>query len=201
MLSKSDLSSLYLKEGLSSAEIAKRIGCSTNKINYWLLAHRIPKRGISEAIYRKRNPDGDPFTFKYPTTRQEAVLYGLGIGLYWGEGTKRNKGSIRLGNSDPLLILKFIEFLRVICGIDIGRLKFGLQIFGDMDSSKTLSFWKRSLNAKSEQFYRPIITPYRGVGNYRQKTKYGVLTVYFNNKKLRDIICRALDAESKAKPL
>jgi hypothetical protein len=37
-----------------------------------------------------------------------------------------------------------------------------------------------------KQFYKTICTPSGKVGSYREKSKHGVLTVYFNNKKLRD---------------
>ncbi|MEI6864138.1 MAG: hypothetical protein WCK46_02080 [Candidatus Adlerbacteria bacterium] len=197
MIPKQLLVDLYSKQGLSSAQIAKREKCSATKIDYWLSKYEIPKRSISDAIYKKRNPKGDPFLFQKPKTISTAILYGLGIGLYWGEGTKRSKNSVRLGNSDPFLIRKFIQFLEVLYSIDIRRLKFGLQIFGDMNGEEALTFWIKSLKAKREQFYAPIITPHRGVGNYRRKTKYGVLTLYFNNKKLRDIICSAIDQESR----
>ena len=117
----------------------------------------------------------------------------MSVGLYWGEGTKSNKVSVRLSNSDPRLIKKFITFLTRMYHIDTSRLHFGLQIFGDMDKGKVLRFWMRTLNVSRKQFYKIIITPHRGVGNYRKKTQHGVLTVYFNNRKLRDILCGAID--------
>ncbi len=114
-----------------------------------------------------------------------------------GEGTKSNLRAVRLGNTDPRLIRKFIDFLVTFYQIDKKRLRFGLQIFGDMDKKAALQFWINHLKISQKQFYPSIIiTPHRGVGNYRQKTKYGVVTVYFNNRKLRDIICRAIEEES-----
>lgn len=66
-----------------------------------------------------------------------------------------------------------------------------------MDADNVLRFWMRTLNVPRSQFHKKVIvTPYRGVGNYRKKTKYGVVTIYFNNRKLRDIICAAIDVES-----
>lgn len=133
---------------------------------------------------------------------EDAILFGLGIGLYWGEGTKSSKTSVRLGNSDPRLIRKFIDFLVIIYGINRSRLRFGLQIFGDMNKERVLQFWTTYLNISRTQVYPSIvITPHRGVGNYRKKTQHGVLTLYFNNKKLRDTICRAIDDMSMGKPM
>src|SRR4051812_2004906 len=113
-LSAKKLLKLYEAEKRSVSNIAQHLKCSENKVNYWLDKYNIKKREISEAIYLKWNPDGNPFRVKIPSNLEEAKLFGLGVGLYWGEGTKRNKHSIRLGNSDPELIKKFIEFLDVI---------------------------------------------------------------------------------------
>jgi hypothetical protein len=186
---KPELSKLYLKSKKSSFEIAKFFDCSENRINYWLSKYNIKKRSISEAVYNKHNPNGDPFRIVNPNTIKGNKLLGLGLGLYWGEGTKSNKTSIRLGNTDPRLISKFIEFLVKICSIDKKKLKFGLQVFSDISASSALGFWSKSLNVPKSSFQKVIITPSRGIGTYKFKNKYGVLTVQYHNKKLRDIIC------------
>ena len=111
MLPVDTLSTLYTDQKLSSAAIAKQLNCSVSKVNYWLNKHHIKKRSISDAIYAKHNPNGDPFVPAKIDSYAKAQLYGMGIGLYWGEGTKANKHSIRLGNSDPALIKMFMCFL------------------------------------------------------------------------------------------
>lgn len=100
-INKTRLHELYVTKQKSVAEIAELFACSQNKINYWLNKFDISKRSISEAIYVKANPSGDPFSRKKIVDISDAKLLGLGLGLYWGEGTKRNKNSVRLGNTDP----------------------------------------------------------------------------------------------------
>ena len=189
MIEKKVLDNLYIKQKKSCVQIGKILNCSERKVDYWLKKHNISKRSISDAVYAKYNPKGDPFSMNKPKTFEQAILYGIGIGLYWGEGTKSNKHSVRLGNTDPKLIKKFIDFLIVIYKIDTKKLKFGLQIFSDMSPKKAEEFWQKELNVSKNQFQKVIVTPSRGVGTYRNKIKHGVLTVYFNNRKLRDIIC------------
>lgn len=186
---------LYIKKGFSVASIASRLKCSQNKINYWLSKYGIPKRSISDALYLSHNPDGDPFKVRKADSLDSALLLGLGLGLYWGEGNKRNPNTIRLGNTDPLLIKKFIKFLRVILGVPILKLRFGLQIFSDMNPNKALGFWLRHLKSHGVsrgQFQRLVITQARSIGTYRQKSKYGVLTVYCGNIKLKHILDKML---------
>lgn len=150
--------------------------------------HFIPKRSISEAVYTKHNPNGDPFTPVTTKIDTDSFLFGLGLGLYWGEGTKKSLGQVRLGNTDPYLVKSFILFLRKAYNIDDSRLHFGLQIFSDMDQQKEERFWQDFLEVSPQKFFKTINTRSGSIGTYREKSKHGVLTVYFNNKKLRDIL-------------
>lgn len=190
---REELEELYVYKRKSAKEIADIFSCSENKINYWLKKYDIPKRSISEAVYQRSNPKGDPFRIMQPKTHNESFLLGLGVGLYWGEGTKRNRYAIRLGNTDPRLIKKFIEFLEESYAIDKSKLRFSLQVFSDMSPQKTLRFWIRELGFPRSQFQKVIITPSGSLGTYRYKTKHGVLTVYYGNKRLRDLLCNAID--------
>ena len=193
MVEQRVLEKLYLQKRYSVSEISKKLGISQGQINYYLEKYGIQKRSIRDSAYLKWNPNGDPFKVSRPNSINAAFLFGLGMGLYWGEGTKMSKTLVRLANSDPRLILSFLNFLKNTCGIDALRLRCGLQIFGDMNVDKALSFWSKKLKIPVSRFYKLVVTPHRGVGNYRQKTKYGVLTIYFNNRKLRDILVAAIE--------
>jgi len=181
------------KSGLSMAEIAEREKCSVHKVQWHLDKQGIRRRTRSEAGYVKHNPAGDPFALRTPKTLEEAKLLGLGIGLYWGEGTKASPTAVRLGNTDPILLRQFIRFLVEICGVSVARIRYGLQIFADINSDEAVAYWMRELNITREQFLPTIVmSPAQGRGTYRRKSKYGVVTVYFNNKKLRDILVNML---------
>ena len=192
MITKRDLERMYIREHDSMQNIAIELGCSLNKVKYWMDIHGIPSRSISEAVYLKNNPKGDPFKVKKLTNKNDLFIMGLGLGLYWGEGTKSNKNSIRLGNTDPALILSFIKFMDRVYGVKKEKLKFGLQIFNDIISQDALSFWVNILGVDRNRFQKVVVTPSRGFGTYRKKVKYGVITIYYHNKKLRDILCGEL---------
>lgn len=192
-MDKALLERWYVREKKSVHDIALSLQCSDGKINYWLGKHSIQKRSIGEAIYTKHNPQGDPFSCKMHQINKESFLFGLGLGLYWGEGTKMNLTSVRLGNTDPYLVRSFILFLRKAYGIDESRLRFGLQIFRDMDKAKEERFWRQFLKVSPRQFYKTINTRSGSIGTYRTKSKHGVVTVYFNNKKLRDILVAEIE--------
>lgn len=182
----------YLKRYQSMQGIAGILGCSLHKIAYWMDKYKIDRRSRSEAMYVVHNSEGDPFKFKEPRTVDEAKLFGLGLGLYWGEGTRANKTSIRLGNTDPALIKKFIEFLLKIYGIKKSDLKFALQIFSDMNPESAVDFWVKELKINRTQFNKVIVTKSGSLGTYRRKSEFGVLTVMYHNRELRDLIIDTL---------
>lgn len=192
MIDESFLQDLYMREKMSVQQIADRMGCSQNKVTYWLQKYHIPKRSISDAMYIRLNPQGDPFSFQSPQTKSEWFLYGLGLGLFWGEGNKVNKHSVRLGNTDVVLIQFFLRFLKEIYQIDERKLRFGLQIFNDMQQEKVLNYWVQNLGVSKKQFQKVVVTKSVQKGTYRKKSTYGVLTIYFSNKKLRDMIIGAI---------
>lgn len=188
-MNKKFLQKWYLVKKLSSAEIAKKCNCSAHKINYWLDVYKIQKRTISEASYQKNNPKGDPFFFTPPKNFKDIFLFGVGLGLYWGEGTKRGLNALRLSNSDPDLVKKYIDFLVDIYHIKKSKLRFQLQIHDDLNNDKLVFFWRKHLLVKESQFYKSTMLVRRGRGVYREKMKYGVIIVIFNNIKLKNLIC------------
>ena len=193
ILSKKLLEDLYLEQKLSSSQIAKKLSCSESKINYWLSRYLIPKRTISEAVYGKLNPTGDPFSRREMSTYEDAFMLGLGLGLYWGEGNKKDPSSVRLGNSDPALVRAFLGFLESRFDIDKSRLRFGLQVFSDMDTKKVEGYWAEYLDVNLDSFYKTVVTISGKVGTYREKTKYGVMTLYFHNSRLKRLLMKEID--------
>ena len=192
MIQKVLLLELYIVEKKSANQIAQILQCSATKVNYWLTKYSIPKRSISESVYIKSNPNGDPFKKSINNSSTDWFLYGLGLGLFWGEGNKMNKNSVRLGNTDPGLIKFFLMFLRHCYQIDLEKLRFGLQVFSDVDPKIAKNFWVKELAVSKSQFQKVVVTQNRAVGTYRHKNKYGVLTIYFSNTKLRDTIVDAI---------
>lgn len=193
VVSRESLRHLYLDRKKSVCEIARRFHCSQNRVNYWFRKYDIPKRTLSEAAYVKRNPKGDPFLFTKPISNANWFLFGLGIGLYWGEGTRKNKTQVRLGNTDPDLILKFLEFIERIYKVQKKKIRFGLQVFSDMSPREVIKFWCRKLNVSRKKFGKVIVTPARSIGTYREKTRHGVLTIYISNSKLRNLLCNQIE--------
>ncbi len=188
MLEQHLLLELYEQQRLSMQEIAVKLGCSVHKVVYWMDNYGIKRRSISDAVYLKNNPNGDPFRFSEPQTLEEAVLFGLGIGIYWGEGTKLNSMAVRMGNTDPALTRTFMDFLIRIFGVARPDFRFAIQIFSDLNPEIAMRFWTSQLRVHRNQFYKTRSTPSGSLGTYRRKSLHGVCTVHYNNKRLRDLL-------------
>lgn len=196
MIRKTLLKDLYVKQEYSMQGIAKKLGYSVHKVQYWMHHHGIPRRSISDAVYLKHNPEGDPFEFRPPKTRDDLLLFGIGIGLYWGEGTKSNKTAVRLGNTDPELIKTFMKFMMRFFSVQKDDFRFGLQIFTDIDKEESLGFWTRKLKVKKSQFSKVIVTISGSIGTYRKKSEHGVVTLHYNNIKVRALLGRLMSVSS-----
>ncbi|MEP7204944.1 MAG: hypothetical protein ABI716_01990 [Candidatus Saccharibacteria bacterium] len=192
MIEKALLRRLYTQDKHSMMEIAAVLGCSHHQVVYWMNKYDITRRSISDAIYQKHNPNGDPFVVQPIDSIEKAELHGTGMGLYWGEGTRANKYAVRLGNTDPALLNTFIRFLIELFAVNKADLRFGLQIFSDIKQDEALEYWSTVLGVHRSQFYKVHVTISGSIGTYRKKSRYGVVTVYYHNKHLRDILVEML---------
>lgn len=185
-MNKDVLANLYFEKKLSMTEIAKKLGISAHKVVYWMDKYQLKRRSWSEATYVKYNPYGDPFSLEKNPGVEKQFLKGLGLGQYWGEGTKADKFSVRISNSDPYFIKTFINFLKEIYKIDNSKLKFAIHIFSDIDPKEALKYWSKQLNVSQNKFHKTQVIKLNRKGTYKKRSKYGVLTLIFQNKKLRD---------------
>src|SRR5579859_2843472 len=127
------LEQLYYAQRLSMQQIADRLGCSPHKVTYWMHAYGMERRTWSEATYAHCNPDGDPFKVITPVTPQEIELFGLGLGLFMGEGTRKAQHEVTLANASPDIHRIFLAFLGQICGVARSDLRVWINIFDDRD--------------------------------------------------------------------
>ena len=191
-ISKEELEREYLC-GKSMFEIARDLKCSVHKVVYWMDKYNIKRRSHSEATYLKSNPDGDPFLVKNALSGSEQFIYGLGLGIYYGEGEKASKSSIRVANTNANLLRIFIKFLIEICGINRSKLSYSIVCFNDTDPKEAESYWAKQLKINEGKFGKIVQIPPQGKGSYKRKSKFGVCTVTFNNIKLKKWLMEELD--------
>lgn len=191
-ISNEAIRELYVEQKLSVKQIADLIGCSEGGIYERLKKMEIPRRSVSEAIYVRHNPDGDPFKWQMPLTAEDWQLFGMGLGLYWGEGNKRNRQAIRICNTDPRLLKAFMDFMSRFFCMGPEKAKAHVQMFNDMDIEETATFWREQLGMTEEQFAKPLMTISDSMGTHNNKSKYGVCSLRYQNTKLTALVQREL---------
>jgi hypothetical protein len=192
-----NLKSLY-DSGKSMTEISSILKVSPNKVVYWMKKFNIKRRTHSQAAYIKQNPEGDPFKIKTNLSKNDIFLYGLGIGIYWGEGNKNPKiPSLRVANTDPHLIRIFLRFLEDIYGLNKNRFSYSIVSFNDADPEVARSYWAKELKIPPEKFGKITIIPKQGKGTYKKKSQFGVCTVQGNNSKLRRLVINKVEEIKK----
>jgi hypothetical protein len=119
-------------------------------------------------------------------TRRQEKLKIAGVMLYWGEGSK-NGNSVAFANSDPAMVLLFVQFLKEICGIDKNRLHAILHYYPDHEEIVLKNFWSKTLDLPVEQFYRSHLHS-KTKGSYKKKSRYGTLSVQYSDTRLLRLI-------------
>ena len=194
-ITKKLLQNLYLS-GKSLTEIGETLGYSPHKVVYWMNKHHLSRRSRSDAQYTKLNPHGDPFKIKKPSSLKEALMFGLGLGIYWGEGNKSSPHTVRVSNTDPQLIRTFREFLIQICNVKISKIQYSLVCFNDINPDAAVEYWSKQLGVSSQKFGKIVQIPKQGKGTYKKKSQFGVCSITFGNIKLKSWIMQQISAFS-----
>lgn len=181
-LNQKEFLKLY-SSGFSMQDIANKQRVSLHKVAYWFKKYRLIPRTRSEAAYTKQNPNGDPFKIINIDNYHNKQLLALGIALYLGEGTKKDKYGIKLANSDPAIIKLFLNFLIKICGVKKEKFRAWINIFDDRKYKESLDFWSKQTGIPKIQFFSPVIR-IRKSGSYKNKSQYGTITIVVQNIKL-----------------
>ncbi len=174
------------------SEIAVSLKCSLHKVVYWMIKYNLKRRNRSEALYLKLNPNGDPFNIKEEINSEETFLYGLGLGIYWGEGERVSKGKVRVANTDPNLLRIFRKFLIIYCQVDLSRIHYYLICFNDSNPELVKAFWAKELKISKEKFGKIVQIASQGKGSYRKKSQFGSCTIEVSNIKLKHWLMQEL---------
>lgn len=184
-LDREILRHLYNQQGQSLTGLSKTLNCSIHKVVYWMRKYDIKRRSRSDAAYLDQNPNGDPFHIKEDLDIHETLLLGLGIGIFLGEGAKTRINAVAISNSNPLILKLFLKFINKICGVKKEKIKYSIICFNDSKPEISRDYWSKELNATPEKFGKITQVPPQGKGTYKKKSKFGVCSIYVNNKKLR----------------
>ena len=108
--------------------------------------------------------------------------------LCLGEASKYNPKTRRtfyLGNSDPRIIIIFLQLLKECFPFHIEKVRATVQCRADQDTIALKNFWQKTTGIPKHLFYKPLIDP-RTKGKPTKKANYhGVLRVDYLDTKVQ----------------
>lgn len=188
------------RKGRSIKEIAEEVGVSPRTISGWVrdivltesqkqtlrdnqiaAGHRGRMMGAemnrNKKLERIDSARTDAVTL-IPSLTPEALFY-IGLGLYWGEGSKTESSSLAVTNSDPQVIRLMSRWF-IEC-LEIGKERFMPRVFiSDTHRDREeiiLKFWAKELDIPSTQFRKTVFLD-KGKKIYENRDSYyGVLAL------------------------
>lgn len=147
------------KQGKSIPEISRETGTPVTTVQRHIKGVQVPsefqtilreKQGGSKERARglRLNIAADVEKLLGGISRRDYLF--LLIGLYWGEGTKRDFSVI---NSDPLLIQTLIYCLNVM-GIQKSRISLSLRVHAEISLPEAKAYWTRTTGLSQQLIER-----------------------------------------------
>jgi len=191
------------KQGKSMNQIVEETGFSKASVSFWtrdvvltkIQRNKISKRGRSvESIERRRLSR----LFNINNKRRAIIetakkdfsdlstrdLKLIGAMIYWGEGGKTGNWSVRLANSDSLIIKVMMRFFRETCKVPEDKFRAHIHIFENANVDKTEKYWSEISEIPRKQFYKTYIKPSIASLQKRKTLPNGTLDIYVHDTKL-----------------
>jgi hypothetical protein len=175
---------LRVERRLSIVEIAERLALPKTTVFCWV-------RDIPLGRPRRDNPDtgARAMQSKFRLLREEAYKEGREsfpvlsamdpslrdfVCMYIGEGCKRNRNRVAIGNSDPRVVMLATRWLRALSR---NKLQFSVQYHADQDLRELCEFWASTLGIDPQDIRLQRKSNSGRLGGRNWRSRYGVLTV------------------------
>lgn len=157
------------RSGNSYSQINAKLGVAKSTLSNWLNADPFSQQVKSDNIkkaklawanniakYNKRRHAAHlekikrqlaHYAEEVPTIRTRDLFF-LALGLYWGEGSKREERQVRLTNSDPELIAAAMRFFVDYCRIPVEKIHPVINVHSNVDIEEAKKYWSGILNMK-----------------------------------------------------
>lgn len=172
-------------KGYSYSIIQQRLGVSKSTLSNWFkdepftpnqeVLDRVQYGPIKSATKRHNKRVKEIETLKSEGMKEIGEVSGrdlwmLGIGLYIGEGSKTIE-SVRIINSDPLVIRLAIRWLCEVCGLQKDNITIAIHLYPDSDIEEALKYWQSITELPMSNFRKTQIDK----RNNKSNTKKGTL--------------------------
>lgn len=184
------------RQGRSIKEIESILGIRRSSISLWVRdielttqqKSRLSARGLAFEVMERRRQTRWANETKIRTTFLEQGLNDilklsdidimmLGLGLYWGEGSKTSRGSIELSNTDPRIIQIHVLFLRKCLGFSVSKIHGHVGLHSHLSIKKAEKYWADISGIPLSQFQKTSIQKSRAGNGERDRLPFGTFSV------------------------
>lgn len=176
----------YYRDQISVPAIAKKLNVSIDSAYYFFRKHGLERRTCSEEQRIRFERKKPSFTKRIIDTPELKELVVIGVMLYWGEGFKGNNkstySSVDFANSDPVMVVLFLSFLRKVYVIDERKLRVLLYCYSDQNILELIKFWSKETGIPMTQFTKPFVR--KDFNPLGAKMSKGMVHIRYSDKKL-----------------
>lgn len=165
------------RRGKSYTEISRQLGVPKSTLSKWLKPLRYSqavRQRLSRISSRKFSENISTWNRKraerYAVEREGRVahaadevsslsrdrLFWFGLALYWAEGSKKDRFTVRFTNSDPRLVKSWLRFLTEFCGVSRDTIRLTVHLHPNVSDRRAKRFWSEELALPLTQFRRSL---------------------------------------------
>lgn len=165
------------RQGFSYSEILKRVPVAKSTLSLWLREVGLSKKQHQRLTQKKLDAArrGGQVKREQRISRMKEILdrsekeigplnkrelWLIGIALYWGEGSKEKEyrpGSrVQFTNSDPHMILLFLQWVQNVCQIESERISFEIYLHETNQNriDEVRAYWSKQLKINLSKLSR-----------------------------------------------
>lgn len=188
------------RSGASIKEIAKALGVSPGSVSKWVEGMTLTEtqrtflrdrqiasghrgRLIGAEMNRARKASAlrqaaEEATALIPRFTSHDLFF-VGLGLYWGEGSKSSNGTLMVANSDPRVMVLMAAWFEKCFGVskDLLRPRIFISSTHHTREDALIAFWAKALGISTRQFGKTVFLN-KGKKVYENhESYYGVLAL------------------------
>lgn len=192
-------------QGLSYSQIKSEMGLNKSTLSGWLKNYPLSNEQIiklrdlnPQRIEKCRNTKAKKVEDRLKNVYKKVSLdiselnkrdiFIAGMFLYWGEGSKSERFTTALSNTDPAVLRFFIKWLKLF-NIDNEKLHITLQLYSDMNIKKEIKFWSEELKLPVHLFKKPYVKASTLAGlTYKRGFGHGTCNIRIFNRDLAEYV-------------
>ena len=188
------------KEGITNAEILRRVGVSKSTLGLWLrdvpldleeAKRLLHGRELSRFAAAQWHRDGREKRVNEGLARGKREFPSLvknplfisGLCLYWAEGDKHRQERVKFTNSDPHTVTLMMRWFREICAVPEKKFRIALHVHTLHIAPDIQSYWSKITGVPQEQFQKIYIKP-TSLRQRRNVLYNGTCAIVVNDKAL-----------------